>query len=63
MCFCVVRHAQALAAIKAYAHWLGQLYTESVRTNQEKEQFYQMIVTLVDSMAPLINKQVREQLH
>lgn len=54
-------HAQALAAIKAYAHWLGQLYTESVRSNQEKEEFYTMIVTLVDSMAPLINKQVPER--
>ncbi|XP_076441128.1 exportin-6-like [Babylonia areolata] len=54
-------HAQAMAAIKAYAHWLLQLYTESVRTNQEKDQFYNMIVTLVESVAPLINKQVPER--
>ena len=51
-------HAQAMAAIKAYAHWLLQLYTESARTNQEKDQFYNMIVTLVESVSPLINKQV-----
>ncbi|KAL8597658.1 hypothetical protein ACOMHN_031593 [Nucella lapillus] len=54
-------HAQAMAAIKAYAHWLLQLYTESVRTNQEKDQFYNMIVTLIESVAPLINKQVPER--
>lgn len=54
-------HAQAMAAIKAYAHWLLQLYTESVRTNQEKDQFYNMIVTLIEAVAPLINKQVPER--
>ncbi|KAK7112089.1 exportin-6-like [Littorina saxatilis] len=54
-------HAQALAAIKAYSHWLLQLYTESTRTNQEKDQFYNMIVTLIESVSPLINKQVSER--
>lgn len=52
------RHAQALAAIKAYAPWLEQLYSESVRTNQERDKFYNMIVTLIESLSPLINKQV-----
>ena len=55
---CCSSHAQAMAAIKAYAHWLLQLYTESTRTNQEKDQFNSMIVTLVECVSPLINKQV-----
>ncbi|PVD37542.1 hypothetical protein C0Q70_00136 [Pomacea canaliculata] len=54
-------HAQALAAIKAYAPWLEQLYSESVRTNQERDKFYNMIVTLIESLSPLINKQVPER--
>ena len=52
------RHAQAMAAIKAYSHWLQQLYTESTRINQEKDQFYKIIVTLIDCVSQLTNKQV-----
>jgi hypothetical protein len=48
-----------MAAVKAYSHWLLQLYSESLRTNMEKEKFSNMIISLVDSVAPLINKHVR----
>ena len=55
------RHAQALAAIKAYSHWLLQLYTESTRINQETDQFYNIVVTLIDTVSQLTNKQVGQQ--
>ncbi|XP_071106408.1 exportin-6-like [Haliotis cracherodii] len=54
-------HAQAMAATKAYAHWLAQLYGVSQRTNQEKEKLYNLIVKLIDAVAPLINKEVPER--
>ena len=50
-----------MAAIKAYSHWLLQLYTESTRINQEKDQFYKIIVTLIEAVSQLTNKQVGKQ--
>lgn len=50
-----------MAAIKAYSHWLLQLYTEATRINQEKDQFYKIIVTLIEAVSQLTNKQVGKQ--
>ncbi|CAG5121677.1 unnamed protein product, partial [Candidula unifasciata] len=55
-------HAQSLAAIKAYTHWMLQFYTESLRTNQQKEDFNSMIVTVMEAVTPLINKQVPDKI-
>ncbi|XP_041363102.1 exportin-6-like isoform X2 [Gigantopelta aegis] len=55
-------HAQVLAGIKAYSHWMSQLYSESQRTNQEKEKFFNLIVALTDSVVPLFHKQTPEKI-
>ncbi|KAK7002625.1 Exportin-6 [Biomphalaria glabrata] len=50
-------HAQSLAAIKAYTHWMSEFYVESLRVNQQKEEFNSLLLTVVHSIAPLINKE------
>ncbi|GFS20899.1 exportin-6-like [Elysia marginata] len=55
-------HAQSLAAIKAYAHWMSQYYAESERTAQHKSDFHSMIVTVMEAVSPLINKQTPDKI-
>ncbi|KAK3797258.1 hypothetical protein RRG08_030482 [Elysia crispata] len=55
-------HAQSLAAIKAYAHWMSQYYAESERTVQHKTDFHSMIVTVMEAVTPLINKQTPDKI-
>ncbi|XP_005096518.1 exportin-6 [Aplysia californica] len=55
-------HAQSLAAVKAYTHWMSQFYSESLRTNQHQDQFRSMVMTVTEALAPLINKQTPEKI-
>uniref|UniRef100_A0A2C9JQK7 Exportin-1/Importin-beta-like domain-containing protein n=1 Tax=Biomphalaria glabrata TaxID=6526 RepID=A0A2C9JQK7_BIOGL len=54
-------HAQSLAAIKAYTHWMSEFYVESLRVNQQKEEFNSLLLTVVHSITPLINKEVPDK--
>ncbi|XP_072337474.1 exportin-6 isoform X2 [Scyliorhinus torazame] len=53
-------HAQSLAALQAYSHWLAQFYSEVQRQNPE--QFVTLISTTMEATAPLINSKVPEKL-
>ncbi|XP_005990741.1 exportin-6 isoform X2 [Latimeria chalumnae] len=53
-------HAQSLAALKAYSHWLAQFYSEVQR--QSPEQFISLISTAMEAVAPLISSKVPEKL-
>uniref|UniRef100_UPI00398EC4A9 exportin-6 isoform X2 n=1 Tax=Pristiophorus japonicus TaxID=55135 RepID=UPI00398EC4A9 len=53
-------HAQSLAALQAYSHWLGQFY--SVVQRQNPEQFVSLISTAMEATAPLISSKVPEKL-
>ncbi|GFN87199.1 exportin-6 [Plakobranchus ocellatus] len=55
-------HAQSLAAIKAYAHWMSQFYAESERSAQHKAEFHSMIVTVMEAVTPLVNKQTPDRI-
>ncbi|CAL1529210.1 unnamed protein product [Lymnaea stagnalis] len=55
-------HAQSLAAIKAYTHWMFQFYTESLRVNQQKEEFNSILLAVIHSITPLIDKQVPDKI-
>ncbi|XP_064607184.1 exportin-6-like [Liolophura sinensis] len=55
-------HAQALAAIKAYATWLSQYYLQSHREKEQLEKCEVIITTLVEATTPLISKQVPEKI-
>lgn len=54
--FICYRHAQALAALQAYSHWLAQFYSEVHSQNQS--QFINLIKSAVDASSPLITAKV-----
>uniref|UniRef100_A0A0S7F311 XPO6 n=3 Tax=Poeciliopsis prolifica TaxID=188132 RepID=A0A0S7F311_9TELE len=53
-------HAQALAALQAYSHWLAQFYSEVQSQNQS--QFINLITSAVNASSPLITTKVPEKL-
>uniref|UniRef100_A0A8C4ZMM5 Exportin 6 n=1 Tax=Gadus morhua TaxID=8049 RepID=A0A8C4ZMM5_GADMO len=53
-------HAQALAALQAYSHWLAQFYSEVQRQNQSR--FVSLITSAVDASSPLLTPKVPEKL-
>ncbi|PIO34203.1 hypothetical protein AB205_0085260 [Aquarana catesbeiana] len=53
-------HAQSLAALQAYSHWLARFYGEVQRQNQE--QFMSIISTAMEALPPLISSKVQEKL-
>uniref|UniRef100_A0A3P8P010 Importin N-terminal domain-containing protein n=1 Tax=Astatotilapia calliptera TaxID=8154 RepID=A0A3P8P010_ASTCA len=53
-------HAQALAALQAYSHWLAQFYSEVHSQNQS--QFINLIKSAIDASSPLITTKVPEKL-
>uniref|UniRef100_A0A3B4AKJ8 Importin N-terminal domain-containing protein n=1 Tax=Periophthalmus magnuspinnatus TaxID=409849 RepID=A0A3B4AKJ8_9GOBI len=53
-------HAQALAALQAYSHWLAQYYSEVHGQNQS--QFINLITSAVEACSPLITAKVPEKL-
>lgn len=62
VCCCVhYRHAQALAALQAYSHWLAQFYSEVHSQNQS--QFINLITSAIDASSPLITAKVNWLIH
>ena len=55
-------HAQSLAAVKAYSHWMSQFYAESLRTNQHQDNFRSTVMGISEGLAPLIHYQVPEKI-
>ncbi|OWK49693.1 Exportin-6 [Lonchura striata] len=53
-------HAQSLAALQAYSHWLAQFYSEVHRQNPE--QFISLVSTALEAITPLISCKVQEKL-
>ncbi|XP_039630532.1 exportin-6 isoform X1 [Polypterus senegalus] len=53
-------HAQSLAALQAYSHWLAQFYSEVQRQSQAR--FLSLVTTAMDSIAPIISSKVPEKL-
>ncbi|MED6276870.1 Exportin-6 [Characodon lateralis] len=53
-------HAQALAALQAYSHWLAQFYSEVHGQNQS--QFINLITSAVNAGSPFITTKVPEKL-
>ncbi|XP_010140061.1 PREDICTED: exportin-6-like, partial [Buceros rhinoceros silvestris] len=53
-------HAQSLAALQAYAHWLAQFYSEVHQQNPE--QFISLVSTALEAITPLISSKVQEKL-
>ncbi|XP_062340396.1 exportin-6 isoform X1 [Osmerus eperlanus] len=53
-------HAQSLAALQAYSHWLAQFYSEVQRQNQSR--FINLITSVVNASSPLITAKVPEKL-
>ncbi|CAI9592094.1 unnamed protein product [Staurois parvus] len=53
-------HAQSLAALQAYSHWLARFYGEVQRQNPE--QFISIISTAMEALPPLISTKVQEKL-
>lgn len=53
-------HAQSLAALQAYSHWLAQFCSEVQR--QDQTQFVDLITSSMAATTPLINSKVPEKL-
>ncbi|KAG8433210.1 hypothetical protein GDO86_017484 [Hymenochirus boettgeri] len=53
-------HAQSLAALQAYSHWLARYYSEVQRQNPE--QFISIISTAMEALPTLISTKVQEKL-
>ncbi|XP_073218940.1 exportin-6 isoform X3 [Lepidochelys kempii] len=53
-------HAQSLAALQAYSHWLAQFYSEVHRQNPE--QIISLVSTALEAIIPLISSKVQEKL-
>uniref|UniRef100_A0A674B526 Exportin 6 n=1 Tax=Salmo trutta TaxID=8032 RepID=A0A674B526_SALTR len=53
-------HAQSLAALQAYSHWLAQFYNEVQRHNQSR--FISLVTSTMDATTPLITAKVPEKL-
>uniref|UniRef100_A0A3P8XV62 Importin N-terminal domain-containing protein n=1 Tax=Esox lucius TaxID=8010 RepID=A0A3P8XV62_ESOLU len=53
-------HAQSLAALQAYSHWLAQFYSEVQRQNQSR--FISLVTSTMDATAPLITAKIPEKL-
>uniref|UniRef100_A0A8C2RQI3 Exportin-6 n=1 Tax=Capra hircus TaxID=9925 RepID=A0A8C2RQI3_CAPHI len=53
-------HAQSLAALQAYSHWLAQYCSEAHRQNTQ--QFVSLISTTMDAITPLITTKVQDKL-
>ena len=56
--FALVSHAQGLAALQAYCHWMAQYYLETHRQQQHQEKFVALVSKAVDALVPLLNKDV-----
>nr|XP_060505721.1 exportin-6 [Panthera onca] len=53
-------HAQSLAALQAYSHWLAQYCSEAHRQNTQ--QFVTLVSTTMDAVTPLISTKVQDKL-
>ena len=51
-------HAQGLAALQAYCHWMAQYYLETHRQQQHQGKFVALVSNSVDALVPLLNKEV-----
>lgn len=56
--FASLSHAQGLAAFQAYCHWMAQYYLETHRQQQHQEKFVTLVSNAIDSLVPLMNKEV-----
>lgn len=55
-------HAQSLAALQAYSHWLAQFGTELRRQGQDQKQFVSLVSTAMMAVAPLLDNKVPEKI-
>ncbi|XP_044160267.1 LOW QUALITY PROTEIN: exportin-6 [Bufo gargarizans] len=53
-------HAQSLAALQAYSHWLARFYSEV--QHQNPQQFVSIISTAMEALPTLISSKVQEKL-
>ncbi|XP_053382045.1 exportin-6-like [Mercenaria mercenaria] len=60
--FVYYRHAQALAAIKPFAHWLSQFYAESQNYPDQRQKFTDLITTLLDAITCLFEEQIPDKI-
>ncbi|XP_066292131.1 exportin-6-like isoform X2 [Branchiostoma lanceolatum] len=56
-------HAQSLAALHAYCHWLSQFYHLTKQTNHQQDKFASIVSTIVDASTPLLKTQIPEKVN
>ena len=54
--FC--RHAEVLAALQPYTHWMAQLYSEAQQAGHSQAQLSQLLDGYIDVIIPFLSKQV-----
>ena len=54
-----LRHAQSLAAVKAYVTWLAQYHVEAPATGEQRQDCNNMLTAALEAILPLHENQVR----
>ncbi|XP_064478682.1 exportin-6-like isoform X2 [Ornithodoros turicata] len=54
-------HAQLLAALKAFSHWLSQCHTECLQNGARKDEFTTLVGGYVDAALPCIQRESPEK--
>ena len=52
------RHAEVLAALQPYTHWLAQLYSEAQQAGHSQAQLSQLLDGYISVIIPVLSKQV-----
>ena len=53
------RHAEVLAALQPFSHWMSQLYSEIQQAGHSQAQLSHLLNGYVDVITPVLTKQVR----
>ncbi|XP_076821839.1 exportin-6-like [Clavelina lepadiformis] len=54
-------HAEVLAALQPYTHWLSQLYSEAQHAGHSQAQLSQLLNAYVDAIVPVFSKQLPDK--
>ncbi|XP_038064327.1 exportin-6-like isoform X1 [Patiria miniata] len=55
-------HAQSLAALQAFTHWISQFYSEAQRNSRHHDKFVPLVTSIINAVTPLLAKQVPEKI-
>lgn len=55
-------HAQTLVTLKAFVHWISQLFGEASKQGEDRERVHELVSVIVSASLPMINKEIPEKI-